>query len=239
MDRLVDVLNRPEPTMAATFTEPMDDNVIRKIAAVADVAEFRADKYSSTAPDYLSEQARKLAALPLLLTIRIEAEGGGWAGTEEDRLSLFSILLPQSDGVDIEVEADIFPDVIEAAHKQDKVVVASSHDFNATPTEERLEDMLAQAIEASADYIKFAASAKTIEDYQRLAEFTLRYQDEGLIVVAMDDYGPLSRITLPGLGSRLTYAFTGTEPVALGQLGYEETHELLKKFYPDYKKLFE
>ncbi len=238
MNRFVDILNRPEPTLAVSFTEVMNDNVIRDIGVIADVAEFRADKFSSSELEDLAQQARRLAALPLLLTIRFGAEGGEWTATEEERLELFTKLLPYADAVDIELAAPILPEVIEAAREQDKVVIISSHNFDFTPPTEILEDKLAEAIEMETDYVKFAASARTSEEYQRLVDFTLKNQEEGLIVVAMDSYGPLSRIVLVGIGSCLTYAFPGKEAIAPGQLGYLETHELLKKLYPDYAKLF-
>jgi len=234
MNRLADVLDRPEPTMAVVFGEAYTDEAISDIAVVADVAEFRADLYPSHEPNYLIEQVRRLGALPLLLTVRLEAEGGEWVDSEGERLQLISEVIPYVDGVDIELAADNLPEVADIAHRKDKVLIVSSHDFNATPSLETLEYRLADALIAGADYVKFAATANSEEEYRRLAGFTLNHQDGGLIVVAMGKYGPLSRITFPAMGSHLNYAFAGENAVAPGQLGYLELDKLWKQLYPDY-----
>lgn len=234
MNRLADILDREEPTMAVVITEPLDTSSLNDIASLADVLEFRADKFPSQESSYLAEQAGRLAILPLLLTIRYQAEGGEWKNTEAERASLFFDLSPQADGIDIELAAAILPEVVELAHSQGKTVVVSSHDFNKTPSIQKMEEELVQAQELGADYVKIAASAKTSEEFQRLAEFTLDHRGENLIVVAMDNYGPLSRIALSSMGSRLTYAFSGEVAVAPGQLGYLETHELLQRVYPNH-----
>src|SRR5476651_2322283 len=103
MNRLAEALERPEPTMAVVITEPLNDKTLVNIVALADVAEFRADKFANQDPLFLAQQVGRLAALPTLLTIRLPAERGNWTGNEEERLSLFGDLLPLVDGVDIEV----------------------------------------------------------------------------------------------------------------------------------------
>lgn len=218
--------------MAAVITEPLDDEAIDQIVNVADVIEFRGDKFPAQDFMYLAEQVGRLAALPLLLTIRHHAEHGDWISDEDDRLKLFTDLLPLVDGIDVEVNAPGLSTLAARAHDLDKVVIASSHDFEQTPSDKTLEKTKARALKAGADYFKIAASAKTIEDYQRLASFTMRHVNDNVIVVAMDDYGPLSRILLPSIGSHLTYASAGSIAVAPGQMGYLETAELLKQLYP-------
>lgn len=238
MNRLTEALERAEPTMAVVITEPLSDEILDDIVGVADVAEFRADKFPNQDPVFLTQQIGRLAALPTLLTIRIQPEGGSWAGTEEERLRLFSDLLPFADGVDVELENTYTtPILTDRVHSRDKVVIASSHNFEHTPTTESLESTRAKAAKVGADYTKVAASAKTREEYERLLDFTVNHKNDRVIVVAMDDYGPLSRIALPGMGSHLTYASVGGETVAPGQMNYIETAGLLKKLYPEYEKL--
>lgn len=238
MNRLAEKIGRPEPTMAVVFGEPLNDEAISNIAVVADVAEFRADLYPSHEPNYLIEQVRRLGALPLLLTVRLKAEGGEWVDSEGERLQLISDVVPYVDGVDIELASDILPEVADIAHSKDKVLIVSSHDFKETPPLETLEYRLTDALIAGADYVKFATTANSEEEYRRLAGFTLDHQDSGLIVVAMGKYGPLSRIAFHALGSHLIYAFAGEDAVAPGQLGYLELHKLWKQLYPNYRNLF-
>lgn len=251
-NRLVEALDRPEPTMAVTFANVMSGTKIATIARIADVAELRADLVPM---DAIYSQVKKLARLPLLLTVRTQSEGGEWKDNESQRLGLFIAMMQHwgIDGVDIELAAEILPRVIDAAHEQGKTVIASSHDFVSTPSLGQLEDSLGRSTEAGADYFKVAATARTDENYSTLQDFTADHKDDNVIVMAMDPeagpkssdqvpesekFGARSRIELPGLGSHLTYASTGEEAVARGQMSYLVTHERLKRAYPAYKALF-
>ena len=238
MNRLQEVLERPEPTIAVPITQSIGKTTLQSIASIADVAEFRADLFPYSDLPYLEDQIRSIGVMPTLLTIRYQGEGGQWSGSEEDRLAVYQHLMPLVDGVDIELAADILPDVVDAANDNQKIVVVSSHNFNETPSAAELEH-LQQKSRGLGDYTKIAAMADTLDEYQRLADFTLNTTTSKLITVAMGDFGPSSRIFFPGLGSHLTYAYAGDQAVAPGQLNYLETHELLKKFYPNYRKLFE
>lgn len=232
MNRLAEVLDNPRPAVAAVVTGPMSDQSIVDIASTADVIELRADKFPNREYWHLAHQARRLAALPLLLTIRLQSEGGSWSLDESKRFKLFGYLLSIVDGIDVELSSEIAPFITNKAHKQDKVVIGSRHNFNRTPSDAELEVAFLESTKLGADYAKIATSAKTLKEYERLAGFTIRHKDEGVIVVAMDDYGPLSRITLPSLGSRLTYAFTGEAANAAGQMNYQETAGIINKLYP-------
>ncbi len=234
MNRLAEALRESSPKVAAVIAEPLSDEVINDIACRGCIAEFRGDKFPSHEFGYLAEQIGRLAALPILLTIRLQAERSDWVGDEAEWLSLSNQLLPLVDGVDVGVGARLAPTLIKVAHARDKVVIASSHDFECTPSDETLENILAQAVALGADYTKIAASAKTTEEYKRLVGFTLRHSNDNVIVVAMDDYGPLSRIALPGIGSHLTYASTGETAVAPGQMGYVETTDFLARLDPSH-----
>lgn len=234
MNRLANALEQPGATMAVVVAEPQNTEAIHNIVSVADVIEFRADKFPNQDFRRLVQQAGRFATLPLLLTIRPKAERGDWVGDEEDRLSLFTDLLPFVDGIDVELNARIVPALVDIAHASNKIVIASSHDFECTPSSEALETTLNESKETGADYTKIAASAKTRIDYERLASFTMRHIKDKVIVVAMDDYGPLSRIVLPSIGSHLTYASTGDHAVAPGQMGYIETAVLLNRLYPSH-----
>jgi 3-dehydroquinate dehydratase-1 len=243
MNILAEMLDRPEPTVAVSFTEPLEGEDVRRIVEFVDIAELRADRYPSQNPGYLIQQAGKLEVLPRLLTIRSSTEGGEWTGGENERLHLYTAVMSHVEGIDIELAAPIMPELVESAHTEDKIVIASRHDFLRTPPVSELWDSLEDSRDKGADYTKFACIVRTLVDFQRLAEFTLDNKDDDVIVVAMDDpgsssrdYGPLSRIMFPALGSRLTYAFAGEVPVARGQMSYTQTYELIHTLYP--QKIF-
>jgi 3-dehydroquinate dehydratase-1 len=239
MNRLSTVLDRPKPTMAVTFGRDFDPEALDDISLIADVAELRADLMPIPNPVFVKDRATKLAGLPVLLTVRTQAERGGWRGTEAQRLRFVKNLLPLVQGVDESLLSPSAPEVVAEAHRLGKVAIVSTHDFIRTPSANELEDRLERAKDMGADYAKFAASANTIEEFERLRDFTSRHQEDNVIVVAMNDFGPQSRIEFPGIGSHLTYAHAGTEAVAPGQLSYADTHQALKNAYPDYAALFD
>jgi len=232
---LSDLLQRATPLIAVSFSDTeTDDDIAEAIAAGLDVAELRIDRYSSVSRDYVMAQVQRFAALPTIATIRTAAEGGDWEGTEDERLRLFMAVLPEVDGIDIELSSDqILPELVAAAKAQDKVVVVSNHNFEYTPTAKTLEAMATDAKSRGADYVKISARAKTLDDVRTLARFILDNTAQGLIVIAMGPHGPISRIFFPALGSRLTYAAAGQPPVS-GQLTFSETFAMMREFYPDF-----
>lgn len=237
MNRLAEALNRPEPTLAVVFTGAESDELIANVAEVAQVAEFRADLAPIHDPIYLCDQIQRLAKLPVLLTVRILPEGGAWKGTMGKRRALFESLMPYVDGVDVELNSKIMPYVTENAHNESKIVISSKHYFRSTPSNSELNGRFLKAMDAAADYTKFAVMADNIEDYMELARFTSSHKDDNVIVVGMGQWATQSRIVFPHLGSRLTYASAG-QPVAPGQMGYRQTHKLLKEFNPENIPLF-
>lgn len=199
----------------------------------AHVAELRIDRYSDIAPDAVVAHTKQIAAeVPTLATIRSKAEGGEWPGSDEQRLELYNQVLPEVDAVDIELSStSIRSDVVSRAHDLGKTVIASYHNFDATPPQEELDELVADAGRLNADYVKVSTMARTLNDVRSLAEFTVRWRHIGVIVIAMGSVGVSSRIFFPVLGSRLTYASL-THQGAPGQLDFATTADLMQTFYP-------
>lgn len=232
MNTLRQELDSPRPSIAAVFSQNLEEHVIKAALSRADVAEFRADKFRSSRLENIAEQIRRISTVPVLLTVRSAEEGGDWDGSEQDRANLVTDLAPMVQGVDIELSAkEINQKVTEVAHDIGLVVIGSMHDFAGLPDTETLLQQLEMSEQLDADYTKLAVTVNTLEDYQRLADFTSRYRDRGLIVVAMGNYGPLSRVSLPALGSHLTYAATGNLTVP-GQMTIADTYELIRRTHP-------
>lgn len=239
--KLSEILFSPIPAIAVSFADEVTDEIL-EIARKdgLDVYELRIDRYSSTEPEHVLGQVRRFAGLPTIATIRTDDEGGQWAGTDKERLSLFQAVIPEVEGIDIELASPIVQDVVKAAKSLDKVVIISNHNFEETLSVEELEKMARRAKELGADFVKLSAMTHSIEDLQTLAAFTVKNADLGLIVVGMGEHGTISRVFFPALGSRLTYAYSQTWPVS-GQLTYGQTFEELRLFYPEFnqKKIVE
>lgn len=221
------------PLVAVPLSDAVTDGeLIGAEADGLDVAELRIDLFSSIDPAHVAGQVRRFAAFPTVATIRSAAEGGSWEGSDEARLSLFERVMTLVDGVDVELSSTgIVADVVALARAQDKVVIVSSHDFGGTPPIEELADRARQAHSIGADHVKVATTATSVDDVRTLARFTLDHLEMRPIVVAMGPHAPASRVLLPLLGSRLTYASVGP-PVVSGQMSLTETVALLARLGP-------
>ena len=117
------------------------------------------------------------AGSPVLLTCRTAAEGGR---AQLDDASYGALLRSVLDGladwaperrpaaIDVEVQRDCLPQVCEQAHGLGIDVVASFHDFEATPADEVLEEVLARMAREGADLAKIAVWPTTADDVARL-----------------------------------------------------------------------
>jgi 3-dehydroquinate dehydratase-1 len=220
------------PRAAIAIQDAVDPASIRA-AGEGVVVELRLDALPEQTPEALREFALRYACFPLLATIRRREEGGGWRGSEPERLAAYEAVLPVVQAVDVEIGAeDIAPAIFHAARAQGRLSIGSFHDFSATPDDSRLEAVHAQGRALGADIVKVAARCNCRGDVQRLAAFTLAHRHENIITIGMGPHGLVSRIFFPALGSLLTYTFVG-EPTAPGQLNCRDTLKYLDDFYPE------
>ena len=221
---------RPRVVAAVSDGVPRKDAEVL-LASGVDILELRVDTFSRCDTDHVVDEAARHAGLPLLATIRSAAEGGGWKGTEAERLALFRAVMPHVGAVDIELSStDILGDVVAGARTAALTVIGSHHDFNETPADGDLDAVVEAGAGAGVDIVKVAARCNSPTDLRRLAAFTLRHADRPMVVIGMGSAGMLSRVFFPALGSLLTYTFLGA-PSAPGQLNSEDTVKYLKLFY--------
>ncbi len=221
---------RPRVVAAVSDGVPRKDAEVL-LASGVDILELRIDTFSQCDTGHVVAEAVRLAGLPLLGTIRSAAEGGGWKGTEAERLALLRAVMPHVGALDIELSStEILGDVVAGAHAAGLTVVGSHHHFTETPEDDALEAVVEAGVRAGVDIVKVAARCNSPEDLRRLAAFTLRHGDRAMVVIGMGPAGMLSRVFFPALGSLLTYTFLGA-PSAPGQLNSEDTVKYLKFFY--------
>ena len=196
-----------------------------------DVAELRVDRFARVDVAAVLARLDVYAGVPLLATIRCAAEGGGWKGTEADRLALFRALLPRVDAVDVEIASEIARDVVRDAQRTGKLAIASFHDFAKTPGAGALADVVARGRALGADVVKIATVVAGRDDLRSLARLLLDPSDIGLIAIGMGNAAIATRVLFPALGSLLTYAHAGTV-TAPGQIPLVEMRQLLRRLYP-------
>lgn len=236
--RIGTVSLRPhEPVVIAPFTDRTPERALARAARDGlDLLEARVDLFGERSVEAVGERlerARRL--LPVLLTIRAVAEGGAWKAAEDERLELYSALLPLVDAVDVELAAPIRRSVVAAAKSAGRLVVLSHHDFERTPPAAALERVVERGVAAGADIVKIATKMSNDGDGARLAALFALHPESPLVVIGMGEHGKKTRIFFPALGSRFTFASLD-RATAPGQLDLAQTRRELSLFFPDYTK---
>lgn len=204
-------------------------------AAGADIVEFRIDEFFDPAaaeadPDRQEREIAKLvreSPLPCIVTCRSSKEGGGYVGSEDDRLSLYESLasgdrkatLPPR-YLDIEFVSATSRDVsgriakmMTGASQRENAngLIVSAHDFRGRPND-LTRRILAMRADGFASVIKMAYRARSLRDNLELFEL-LRDSDRPMIALGMGEFGLMSRVLAPKFGGFLTFASLRPETV--------------------------
>lgn len=199
-----------------------DADTLRALAASGaapdcDMLELRVDGLlrSGMSPDEL-ESCR--FALPVLVTVRTQEEGGLYPFADTcSRVELAMRLLPMASALDWEIaHLAETPELVQAAAGAGVKVIASAHDFVQTPSEEELHALELRARNLGADIVKFAYRLQRAEDMS-VGVNLLRRATGPMAVMGMGPLGPVSRLLYAQHGSRLVYGYFGNAPTAPGQ----------------------
>lgn len=217
--------------------------VMAELAAVLakqpDLIEWRVDFFEGigdTARVVETARALKAAAgdVPILFTRRSTLEGGEKIELlEADVVSLYEAVCAAGcvDMIDYEMcnDAAHFARLREASRSHEILMVASYHNFVATPDVATLVDKFAQAERLGADVAKVAVMPQGPQDVLTLLGAThTASQTVGLplISMSMGAYGSLSRMMGWVYGSTVTFA-VGKSSSAPGQVPIEELRGVL------------
>ncbi len=237
------------PITARSMAE-LEEQIERAAQAPCDMIEWRADYFTeeqSEETGQISEAEGKegadgkdgcewilpalrllkerIADKPLLFTFRTKEEGGERriAPEEYERLNQRAAAAGLADFVDIEINRgeDLFCRLCGAAHDLGVSVIGSFHDFEATPSKEKLEELLCRMQTLGADITKAAVMPRDERDVLTLleasVEMKLLYADRPFITMAMGPLGAVSRLCGALTGSSVTFASAG-KASAPGQL---------------------
>ena len=155
---------------------------------------------------------REICHMPLLATFRTSDEGG--RSVSDDGYADLCDTLAGSGKIDLlDVEAffrsGAARDIIARAHGHGVPVVASNHDFHATPPcEEIIRRLTVMQDELHADILKIAVMPRNAFDVLTLLEATRRMADAAdrpLITMSMGPLGVVSRLAGQVFGSAATF----------------------------------
>ncbi|WP_167147200.1 type I 3-dehydroquinate dehydratase [Actinomyces sp. ZJ308] len=232
-------------------TEPDDESVTE---ASGEQAPAPDPMVVATAAAQVLECLRRMADVvdgaPLLLTCRTAAEGGRAHLDDAGYSALLRAVLDELAGwaperrpraIDVEVQRGCLPQVAEQAHALGVDVVASFHDFEATPADAVLEEVLDRMVSEGADLAKIAVWPTSADDVARLLGVCARAtagpgEGTGLGVpvaaMSMGALGAVSRVS-PVFGTALTFAVVPDElgesqASAPGQLPIQDVRRCLE-----------
>ena len=212
--------------LAASLTSLID---IPKSIDKADVIEFRMDLSSNP----ISELSSYEGELPIIVTNRVESEGGG-SPESPGRIDLLcrAMEIPAVEAIDIELSAalsSIGEKAIDFAKKHGVSTIISTHDFNSTPSLGELDSILRHSTEIG-DLGKLSVTAQTEGDVisLMLATWNSSMRGETVATISMGPIGMHSRVIAPFYGSKLGYASPDENNItAPGQYTIQDMRNLL------------
>jgi 3-dehydroquinate dehydratase type I len=197
-------------------------------ALLTDLVELRIDRIPG------ADMKRLLTArrTPVIVTNRSRQEGGGFTGTEEERVErLKEAVCLGADYVDIETATDaaLKSGLREAMVGTSAKLIVSWHDFSGTPPPEFLKTKLEECIADCPAIAKIVTHARDASDCLRILELIpyARQRAQAIIAFCMGRQGKISRIAAPLLGSVIAYAsLEAEEASAPGQLTIHQMREI-------------
>lgn len=197
------------------------------LPALCDVLELRVDTW----PDQALRGAEIAANcdVPVLVTVRRPDEGGQHNLTTAERARLARLFLPVTALLDVEIASieDMAP-LVADAKAAGCIMVASFHDFTATPPLDELKRKRDTALAAGADLVKFAATLHSTADIAVLAALLEEPGHPPLSVMGMGKLGRVSRLLFAQLGSVLNYGYLDKATVP-GQWPAARLRELIRE----------
>jgi len=166
----------------------------------------------------------------ILVTNRRRDEGGGFLGSERERVGLLrEAVALGTDYVDIEVRTEeaLIRDLVGEMGNHDGRTkwIISHHNFSGTPSLRALRRKFDECKGTGADVIKIVTYAHKMEDNLRVLGLIpyARRKGQKIIAFCMGEVGRISRVMAALLGSHFSYASLekGVES-APGQLTIEE-----------------
>jgi len=194
----------------------------------ADLVELRVDQFERTDAEYVNERVSEVkeTGLGVILTIRSPEEGGREV---PNRREIFEKVAPLCEYADIELSSrDMIIPVRNAVTRGGGKLIVSFHNFELTPPNWILREVLREG-HRYGGIPKISVKANSYEDVARLMCVGNQEKYEK-IIIAMGDFGRVSRVAGYIFGSVITYASLG-ESLAPGQLPLEEMVKLRELLY--------
>jgi len=200
---------------------------LTKALKKSDYVEIRFDFLNpNIVPDAL--QLIKKDLRKCVCTLRPVSEGGKFAGSEKNRISIIKLIAEYNPFLlDIELNTLTKNKNLRRYLKNTGTgILVSWHNFKQTPSISVLKKKLVQMKKIS-NNIKIVTMAKSINDATQVLSL-YKNNDTKLIAFSMGNYGRVSRILCLFLGSPYTYVSLG-KPIAPGQFSVDEVKSIFTR----------
>jgi 3-dehydroquinate dehydratase-1 len=130
--------------------------------------------------------------------------------------------------VDIEIESkpELKQEIMEFAKKYDCKIIISYHNYESTPIDEELHNIVNQCYANGATIAKIATTATSKTDSARILALYAHYNN--LVALAMGEMGKITRVANIFVGSPFTFvALDALSATAPGQLTVEECKQCM------------
>lgn len=238
------VIGEGTPKICVPIVGKTSEEIVNEAASFADLdldlVEWRVDWFEGIEDtDAVIEVAKQLgetlgADVPVLCTIRTAGEGGEAAIDVEHYCALNRALISSGavDLVDVELLLgdDVMTDLVAHAHEHGVAIVASNHDFDATPTREEMIARLKHMQDLGADILKIAVMPNSHRDVVELLaateEMANDHATQPIVTMSMSGKGAISRMCGEVFGSAITFG-CASKASAPGQIDVNDLRTLL------------
>lgn len=195
------------------------NNILKQ---TVDLIELRLDVLRSVEPEELRKCVVRVrdyydTNYPFIITLRHSSEYGHWNSDESRRLDCYLALLPEAQYIDVEANAKIALSLSEATAKANKKLILSWHGALKACNYKNLLD---KAHKLGAAYCKVACMTNTLDAVFILADMMPIHTERmpAPIIMGMGLEGPITRVLLPWLGSKMVYGFCQNQSLVQGQI---------------------
>lgn len=231
------------PKICIPITGENREEILRELEEIRrqkpDLAEWRVDCFREDEKrwEILKTISDNLGEIPLLFTFRTHREGGNREISFQDYVKLLKEASHTGllDLIDVEVFfcEEQTKALIRELKREGVWVVASSHHFQNTPSEEKMEEIFRRMEELGGDLLKLAVMPENALDMLKLLEASVKAKEERarpVIAMSMGRTGILSRLCGEITGSSVAFA-AGLRASAPGQIPMDKMRELLREIH--------
>jgi len=191
----------------------------------SDLVEFRVDMLAKKSSRGELEAMLAPFAERAIFTVRASREGGGFMGSEDQRLALLSRLADLRPAyLDVELATAKANEKWVKSLPKDVKRIVSWHDFKGTPALQSLRAVSEEEM-GLGSLAKVVTTATSVDD--NLTTLALCRDEPGRIVsFCMGELGTVSRVLSMSMGAPIVYASIPNEAVAPGQLSISTMRRL-------------